>query len=107
MPYLWPLTLIETTRGIRKSHFSSGCRNGTTNPPLAASTCSGTSGPPPAATSSRVSAISATGSSSPVNVVPRMATTPIVFSSTASRTCSAVMTYRPRSMGRYFGSTSK
>ncbi len=36
-----------------------------------------------------------------------MATTPMVFSSTAFRTWSGVMTYRPGSMSRYFGSTSK
>src|SRR4029079_14262005 len=46
-PYLCPLTLIDTTRGSRKSHSRSGCRNGPTKPPLAASTCTGRLSPPP------------------------------------------------------------
>ena len=61
-----PLTLIDTTRGSSKSHFSSGCKNGTTKPPLAASTCTGTSTPPAAASLSSAAQISAMGSSSPV-----------------------------------------
>lgn len=37
-PYLCPDALIDTTRCTRKSHSTSGWRNGATKPPLAAST---------------------------------------------------------------------
>jgi hypothetical protein len=42
-PYLRPEVLIDATRSTRKSQTSSGCRNGAMNPPLAASTWTGTS----------------------------------------------------------------
>lgn len=61
-PYLWPEALIDFTRSSAKSQASPGSRNGATKPPDAASTCSGTSGPPPAASASRAAAISCTGS---------------------------------------------
>ena len=73
--------------------------NGATNPPEAASTCTGTSGPPEAARASRASAISLTGSYDPSKVEPRMATTPIVFSSTSLRASSALSCSRPSSIG--------
>jgi hypothetical protein len=44
-PYLCPLTLMLFTSGSRKSHSSSGDRNGAMNPPLAASTWMGVSHP--------------------------------------------------------------
>ena len=99
-PYLWPETLIDFTHGSRKSHSRCGCRNGATNPPLAASTCSGTSAPFAALYAAIASWIAPIGSYSPVNVVPRIATTPIVFSSSAPTTCSGVIAYRPGAIGR-------
>ena len=98
-PYLWPETLIDFTHGSRKSHSRSGCRNGATKPPLAASTCIGTFQPVSALCAASASAISLIGSYSPVNVVPRIATTPIVFSSTSGSVVSGVIVYRPRVMG--------
>ncbi len=77
-----PEALIEATRPSRKSHSISGCRNGATNPPDAASTWIGTSGAPGVAASvSSAAASSATGSYEPSIVDPMIATTPIVFSS--------------------------
>ena len=55
--------------------------NGATNPPDAASTWIGMSQPFSFWSLSRALAMSATGSYEPSNVDPRMATTPIVFSS--------------------------
>ena len=81
--------------------------NGAMNPPEAASTCTGTSGPPEAASASSASAISLTGSYEPSNVEPRMATTPIVFSSTSFSASSALSCNRPSSIGAYRGSTSQ
>ena len=90
---------MDLTIGSRKSHSRSGCRNGATKPPLAASTCMGTFQPVSALCAVRASAISLIGSYSPVNVVPRMATTAIVFSSTNGRVVSGVIVYRSRVMG--------
>src|SRR4051812_48938476 len=98
---------MDLTIGSRKSHSRSGCRNGATKPPLAASTCIGTFQPVSSLRAVRASAISLIGSYSPVNVVPRIATTPIVFSSTCGRTVSGVMVDRSRVIGTYLASTSQ
>ena len=60
--YLMPDVLIEATRGSRKSHTSSGSRNGAIIAPDAPSTCSGMSHPVRCCTWSNAAAISATGS---------------------------------------------
>ena len=91
-PYLCPDTLIDFTIGRRKSHFTSGCRKGATNPPLAASTCTGTSNPVSALLATTASWIASIGSYSPVYVVPRIATTPIVCSSMRSTASSGEIT---------------
>ena len=81
--------------------------NGATNPPDAASTCTGTSGPPEAASSSSAAAIALTGSYEPSNVEPRIATTPIVFSSQSFTASSAERLKRVPSMGTSRISTSQ
>ena len=65
-PYLWPETLIDFTMGRRKSHLTFGCRNGATNPPLAASMWTGTSKPVSALLATTASWIASIGSNSPV-----------------------------------------
>ena len=82
---------MDFTHGSRKSHSRCGWRNGATKPPLAASTCSGTSAPVDSLCAAIASWIAPIGSYSPVNVEPRIATTPMVFSSSAPTTCSGVI----------------
>ena len=65
-PYVWTDTLIDRTIGNLKSHRRSGCRNGARKPPLAASTCTGTSNPVSALLATTASWISSIGSNSPV-----------------------------------------
>ena len=60
------------------------------NAPDAPSTCSGISSPVRSSRSSSAAAISFTGSYTPLYVTPRIATTPIVFSSTTSSMPSGV-----------------
>src|SRR5262249_46419600 len=88
-PYLWPDVLIDATRGSRKSHSSSGSIKGATNAPDAPSTCTGTSRPVRSCRSSSAAQMSATGSYEPSKVEPRIATTPIVFSSQSFMASSA------------------
>ena len=61
-PNLCPDVLIETTRGMRKSHLRFGVAKGAMNPPDAPSTWIGTEMPVLASYSSRRRAISSTGS---------------------------------------------
>lgn len=61
-PYLCPEALMDLTRGTRKSHSRSSCKNGATNPPLAASTWMGMSRPFCCCNWSRATPISLTGS---------------------------------------------
>ena len=81
--------------------------NGATNPPDAASTCTGMSSPVSFWCRSSAAQMSATGSYDPSNVEPRTATTPIVFSSQCASAPSAVMWYCSPSIGTSRGSTSQ
>lgn len=98
---------MDTTLGKRKSHSRSGWRNGATNPPDAASMWTGVASPVASLLATMASWMSLMGSYSPVDVVPRMAMTPMVFSSVAATAASSVMTYWPFVMGTYRGSTSQ
>jgi hypothetical protein len=61
-PYLWPEALIGRTWGSLKSHSTSSWMKRATNPPDAASTCSGMSRPRSSCRRSSAAEISATGS---------------------------------------------
>ncbi len=81
--------------------------NGATNAPDAPSTWTGTSSPVRSCSSSSAEQISATGSYEPSNVEPRIATTPIVFSSQRWTASSADMLKRSPSIGTRRISTSQ
>ena len=75
--------------------------------PDAPSTCTGTSIPLSCWKASSASQISLTGSYAPSNVEPRIATTPIVFSSQRATASSAESVKRSPSMGTSRISTSQ
>ena len=81
--------------------------NGATNAPEAPSTCTGTSSPVRSCRSSSAAQISWIGSYAPSNVEPRMATTPIVFSSQSFTASSAESVKRLPSIGTRRISTSQ
>ena len=81
--------------------------NGATNAPDAPSTCTGMSSPVSASNASRAWQISSTGSYEPSNVEPRIAITPIVFSSQSLTASSADMWKRSPSIGTSRISTSQ
>ncbi len=77
------------------------------NAPDAPSTWTGTSRPVRSCSSSSAAQISATGSYAPSNVEPRIATTPIVFSSQRFTASSAERVNRSPSIGTSRISTSQ
>ena len=77
------------------------------NPPEAPSTCTGMSSPVRACRSSSAAQMSAIGSYDPSNVEPRIATTPIVFSSQSFTASSAESVKRSPSIGTSRISTSQ
>ena len=98
---------MDDTRGSRKSHSRSGSRKGATKAPEAPSTCTGTFRPVRSWRSSSAAQISATGSYEPSKVEPRIATTPIVFSSQSLTASSAESVKRSPSIGTRRISTSQ
>jgi hypothetical protein len=97
----------DATLGRRKSHSRSGSRKGAIIAPDAPSTCTGTSSPVSACRASSAAQISATGSYAPSNVEPRIATTPMVFSSQRFTASSAESVKRSPSIGTSRISTSQ
>ena len=85
----------------------SGSTNGATNAPEAPSTCTGTFVPVSCSKASSASQIPCTGSYDPSNVDPRIATTPIVFSSQTFTASSAERWKRSPSIGTSRISTSQ
>ena len=81
---------MDFTRGSWKSQSRSGAQKGAKNPPEAASTWIGIFKPFFFSSSSKASATSFIGSYCPVKVIPKVITTPIVFSSHLLRTSSAL-----------------
>lgn len=106
-PYLWPETLIEWTWARRKSHSTSGFVKGTTNPPLAASTWIGTWYPVCVSSCSSKELMVLISHNTPLYVLPRIDTTPIVFSSTSETKASGLPTNLSESTETSLSSTSK
>lgn len=98
---------MEATRGSRKSQTTSGSRNGAIMAPDAPSTWTGMSQPFSLWTVSSAAQISATGSYDPSKVEPRIATTPMVFSSQSPAAEAASRWKRSPSIGTMRASTSQ